>query len=43
MRQFLLMLVLSFSSMTQAAVGVFPDSVFQNLDHGLYWFGYGDS
>lgn len=43
MRQFLLMLVLSFSSMTQAAVGVFPDSVFQNLDHGLYWFGYGDN
>ncbi|MBS7691776.1 hypothetical protein I0E98_20590 [Pseudomonas lalucatii] len=22
---------------------MFPDSTFNNLDHGLYWFGYGDS
>jgi uncharacterized protein YjdB len=43
MRKLLLLLVLSFASLTQAAVGVFPDSTFQNLDHGLYWFGYGDS
>jgi hypothetical protein len=43
MRKLLFLLVLSFSSLSQAAVGVFPDSTFQNLDHGLYWFGYGDS
>lgn len=43
MRTLVLMLVLGFSSLAQAAVGVFPDSTFQNLDHGLYWFGYGDS
>lgn len=43
MRKLLLLLVLSFTSLSQAAVGVFPDSTFQNLDHGLYWFGYGDS
>lgn len=29
--------------LAHAAVGVFPDSTFQNLDHGLYWFGYGDA
>ncbi|MCJ8170857.1 hypothetical protein [Atopomonas sediminilitoris] len=27
----------------QAATGVFPKSTFDNLDYGLYWFGYGDS
>lgn len=43
MRKLLLLLVLSFAPLSQAAVGVFPDSTFQNLDHGLYWFGYGDS
>lgn len=43
MRRLFLLLVLSFSSLTHAAVGVFPDSIFQNLDHGLYWFGYGDT
>lgn len=43
MRKLLLLLVLSFAPLSQAAVAVFPDSTFQNLDHGLYWFGYGDS
>ncbi len=43
MRKLLLLLMLSFTSLSHAAVGVFPDSTFQNLDHGLYWFGYGDS
>lgn len=43
MRRLFLLLLLSVSSLSQAAVGVFPDSSFQNLDHGLYWFGYGDS
>ena len=43
MRRLFLLLLLSVSSLSQAAVGVFPDSTFQNLDHGLYWFGYGDS
>lgn len=43
MRGFLLFCLLSLSSLTHAATGVFPDSTFQNLDHGLYWFGYGDT
>ncbi|MBX9762581.1 MAG: hypothetical protein K2Y24_06060 [Pseudomonadaceae bacterium] len=43
MRTLIVFMLLSFSSLSQAAVGVFPDSTFQNLDHGLYWFGYGES
>ncbi len=48
MQRLMLLLVLSLSALglspqALAAVGVFPDSVFQNLDHGLYWFGYDDS
>ena len=43
MRTLIVFMLLSLSSLSQAAVGVFPDSTFQNLDHGLYWFGYGES
>lgn len=31
------------SSLARATTGVFPNSVFDNLDYGLYWFGTGDS
>lgn len=30
-------------SAVNAATGVFPTSTFNTLDHGLYWFGGGDS
>jgi uncharacterized protein YjdB len=43
MRKFVLLFLLTLSSMAEAATGVFPDSTFNNLDYGLYWFGYGDS
>ncbi|MCJ8170858.1 hypothetical protein [Atopomonas sediminilitoris] len=35
------LLVITLSA--QAATGVFPKSTFDNLDYGLYWFGFGDS
>lgn len=31
------------SNLTLAASGVFPSSVFENLDYGLYWFGTDDN
>ena len=43
MRQLLLSCLLCLCGLAQAATGVFPDSTFNNLDHGLYWFGYGDT
>jgi hypothetical protein len=43
MRKLVLLFLLTLSSLAEAATGVFPDSTFNNLDHGLYWFGYGDS
>ncbi|MEO4046007.1 hypothetical protein AAFN46_02805 [Pseudomonas sp. CAU 1711] len=43
MRKLLLLCLLCFSSLVHAAPGVFPDSTFNNLDYGLYWFGYGDT
>jgi hypothetical protein len=43
MRKLLLFCLLCFSSLSPAATGVFPDSTFQNLDYGLYWFGTGDT
>jgi pimeloyl-ACP methyl ester carboxylesterase len=33
----------SLAPVANAAVGVFPASTFNNLDHGLYWFGNADS
>ena len=39
MRQLLLSCLLCLCGLAQAATGVFPDSTFNNLDHGLYWFG----
>lgn len=38
-----LMLCLSWSALTHAYPGVFPQSTFQNLDYGLYWFGDNDN
>ena len=43
MRKFLLLCLLAIGFTAEAATGVFPDSTFNNLDYGLYWFGYGDS
>jgi len=43
MRKLFLLCLLCFSSFSHAAPGVFPDSTFNNLDYGLYWFGYGDT
>ena len=43
MRKILLFCLLCISTTLNAAVGVFPDSTFQNLDYGLYWFGTGDT
>jgi hypothetical protein len=43
MRKLFVLCLLCFSSLLHAATGVFPDSTFNNLDYGLYWFGYGDS
>lgn len=43
MRKLILLCLLTLTSLAEAATGVFPDSSFQNLDYGLYWFGYGDS
>lgn len=37
-----LVIGLCLSSLAQAYPGVFPQSVFQNLDYGLYWFGQND-
>lgn len=39
----LAILCLSVSSLTLAYPGVFPQSTFQNLDYGLYWFGDNDN
>lgn len=39
---YLLLLALS-SQISQATTGVFPNSVFDNLDYGLYWFGTDDN
>lgn len=44
LRQFAVLFTLLFlSSVTSATTGVFPNSVFDNLDYGLYWFGTGDN
>ena len=43
MRKFLLLCLICFTGLAKAATGVFLDSTFNNLDYGLYWFGYGDS
>ena len=43
MRKLVLLFLLTLTSLAEAATGVFPDSTFNNLDYGLYWFGYGDS
>jgi hypothetical protein len=43
MRKIMLFCLLCISTTLNAAVGVFPDSTFQNLDYGLYWFGTGDT
>lgn len=43
MRKLLLLFLLAVGSAAEATTGVFPDSTFNNLDYGLYWFGYGDS
>ncbi|WP_137972118.1 hypothetical protein [Pseudomonas sp. F(2018)] len=43
MRKLFMLCLLCFSSLVHAAPGVFPDSTFNNLDYGLYWFGYGDT
>ncbi len=39
MRKLFLLCLLCLSSLVHAAPGVFPDSTFNNLDYGLYWFG----
>jgi hypothetical protein len=39
----LALLSLTFSSLALAYPGVFPQSTFQNLDYGLYWFGNDDN
>lgn len=39
----LLLASLCISAMASAYPGVFPQSVFKNLDYGLYWFGTGDN
>lgn len=39
----ILLLGLSLFQLARAAVGVFPDTVFNNLDYGLYWFGVDDN
>lgn len=43
MRKLLMLCLLLLPSITYAATGVFPASTFNNLDYGLYWFGYGDT
>ncbi|WP_374326081.1 hypothetical protein [Aquipseudomonas alcaligenes] len=43
MRKLFLLCLLCLSSLVHAAPGVFPDSTFNNLDYGLYWFGQGDT
>ncbi|WP_369959678.1 hypothetical protein [Pseudomonas benzenivorans] len=43
MRKLMLFFLLTLTSLAEAATGVFPDTTFNNLDYGLYWFGYGDS
>ena len=38
------LLILGFIGVNaNATTGVFPNSVFDNLDYGLYWFGTGDN
>jgi len=39
----LILTSLLVSCLTLAYPGVFPQSTFQNLDYGLYWFGNGDN
>lgn len=36
-------MLLIITSVAQATTGVFPKSVFDNLDYGLYWYGNNDS
>ncbi len=37
------LLLLCISNLVLAYPGVFPQSTFQNLDYGLYWFGSDDN
>lgn len=43
LRPFTLLVLFCWAALAQASTGVFPKSVFDNLDYGLYWFGYDDS
>ena len=43
MRKLTMLCLLLLSSALHAATGVFPSSIFNNLDYGLYWFGYSDT
>ncbi len=38
-----LLMLLSLSSLSFAYPGVFPQSIFKDLDYGLYWFGNNDN